>query len=263
VLIGSLFLVLTSTAAAVAPNKALQSILDNLKEHSTSAQYQMFTDAINASPILAGQLNDLAATGTLAEFSIGEPSQLPPRKGPFSAWINGSVWAFTPEFMQQQAKIRLYDVVQPDDILPDNMVFSLGQLAFVASSAGGVNAAEQALKARQIQSHSTNSSLLMAKPEDLMHEWMNIHLERDSAAFIQAWNDMLDAAVQQNSGRTVTVRQAASLLMNLRYRALFINAMNSADHKLQISNSGYIASNETNRNAISAALSNMSLFDLQ
>ncbi len=161
---GAMLFTFASVCSAAASNTALQNAMGALKVSATRAQYDMFAEAISASPELTNQLNDLAARGLLTAFRIDpSPSQAASRK-PFSARRDGSVWAFTPPFLQQQAKARLYDVVQPDDVLPDNMVFALGHLAFKTNTAASVLASEQSL---QVQLHTGRQGAPgMALPHD-------------------------------------------------------------------------------------------------
>jgi len=253
-----------SAFAAQVPNQSLQHSLDTLKVHATAAQYVMFANAISASPALTSQLNDLEAKGLLTEFRIDE-SMVPPGQGkPFSARLNGSVWVFTPAFVQQQAKVRLYDVVQPGDVLPDNMVFALGHLAFKADTAATMLASEQSLQSQFRASRQTGQgSLSGMTPDTFLRASVQMHLQNDAGAFIQAWNDMLDAAVRQNGGRELSIRQVASTMMNLRYRAVFMKAMKSPDHRLLFASNGYLQPDQVNRDAIAAALATMPVYDLE
>ncbi len=69
--------------------------------------------------------------------------------------------------------------------------------------------------------------------------------------------------MRQNGGRELSMRQVASMLMNLRYRAVFIKAMRSPDHKLLFAHDGYLAPDQANRDAIATALGTMPVYDLE
>jgi hypothetical protein len=259
-----MFFSFASAASAQAPNRSLHSLLDELKARATSAQYAMFADAVGASPALTNQLNDLASSGLLTAFRIDDGMPPPGRGRPFSARLDGSAWVFTSAFVLQQAKVRLYDVVQPDDVLADNMVFALGHLAFKASTAASVLASEQSLQAQFRASQQAGRGTLSSMTADtFIRASVQTHTQDDAGAFIQAWDDTLDAAVRENGGRELSIRQVSSMLMNLRYRAVFMKAMRSADHKLLFAGNGYLKPDQVNRDAIAAALKTMPVYDLQ
>jgi hypothetical protein len=254
----------TSTIAVAAPNGPLRDVLSNLRANSTPDQYEMFQSAIETSPQLEKQLGELAASGLLTKFEVGELAALPPRRGPFSAWVSGSVWAFTPDFVRQQAKTRYYDVVMPGDVLGNNMVFALGDLAYRTKDASDLAGAEQALKAHFAHDAAvarTNSVLINGGGP--LEQYAQLESRHTASAFIQGWNDTVDAAVQENGARPLTVRQVVSLSLNLRYRAVFIRAVQSKDHQLQYANDGHIEPNDANRDAIANALLTMPMYDLQ
>jgi hypothetical protein len=261
-LITALCAIAQPMCAAASSGAALQGVMAELRAHSSPEQYEMFQEAIDASPVLARQLNELADDGRLRRFAVGDPSDLPPKTGPFSAWISGTTWAFTPQFVQKQAKTRVYDVVQPGDILPDNMVFALGHLAYKAETMAAVEASLQALKA-QASAPRQQQSVLLSQPTNLLLQVRDLHMNNEAGAFIKAWNDTVDAAVHENGGKELTVKQAVTVLLNLRYRSVFVKAMESTDHRLTIANNGYVEANQANLAAMVQVLSTSPVYDVQ
>jgi hypothetical protein len=79
----------------------------------------------------------------------------------------------------------------------------------------------------------------------------------DARSFIQGWNDVVDAAIQENKGQSVTARQQSNLLLNLRYRAVFIRDVS----KLSFSASGEIAPSDQNVSVLASALGTTGLLD--
>jgi hypothetical protein len=257
-------LAVVSASVCAASNHQLRDILSVLQSNISSDQYRVFEGAIHASPALTSQLNELAMSGQLKIFKVGEASTLPPVRGPFAAYVSGTTWAFTPTFVQQQAKTRYYDVVMPDDVLGDNMVFALGELAYRTKSASDIAAAEQALHRQISQEMATaRKASQPINADNFMRQHLALELGNTALGFIQGWNDMLDAAVQENGGKTLTVRQVVSLTMNFRYRAVFMRAMRLPDHKLNYANDGRIEPTDANRDAIASALATMPMYDLQ
>jgi hypothetical protein len=263
VLVVGVAFAVASTHAVAAPNGPLRSILSKLQSSATTDQYRTFEEAINASPALTEQINELATTGQLATFTIGERSALPMPGSPFSAYVSGTTWAFTPEFVQQQAKTRYMDVVMPGDILGDNMVFALGELAYNTKWASQVATSEKAVKA-QFAYGAQTAKLTGAHVDgtDFLKQMMALHIGNTAMGFIQGWNDMLDAAVRENDGRQLSIRQVVSLMMNFRYRGVFMKALHAA-HPLHYENDGRIEPNEANRDALIEAFKTMPLYDLQ
>lgn len=223
---------------------ALAHILDEM--HAPSDQVTRLREAIESSPALEAQLNTLAASGRLTEFVVSDDANLPPKTGPFSAWIHGATWAFQTSFIGQHGKRRLNDVVMPDDILPDNLVFALGHLAYKAQTAKEMNA-------------ETASGQHLS-----LQQWKDLRINNEAAATIQAWNDTVDAAEQENGGRHLSVRQAFSLLINLQYRVALLKAIQApADSRLNMANDGSVEMTSANVSAVAKALSSSGVFDVQ
>nr|WP_199048249.1 hypothetical protein [Dyella sp. ASV24] len=235
---------LAMTSAFAAPNAALERVLKNAGPNAEPAQVTRLREAIASSPALEAQLNALAASGQLSQFAIGEEAMLPSKPGPFSAWIHGSTWAFQTDFIDKHGKTRLMDVVAPGEMLPDNLVFALGHLAYKAETAMQMDAAS-----------------IKTTPRD---QWVSMRMKNDAEATIQAWNDTVDAAQKSNGGKVLAAGQVGSMILNLRYRAAFIKAMQAqGEDKLQFGDDGRIAMTPANVAAVMKALSTSSLFDVQ
>ncbi|WP_010091315.1 hypothetical protein [Burkholderia ubonensis] len=229
---------------------SIESILADLRGRSTQSQYEAFANAIRHSPALAAQLNELVRAGLLTRISIdsGEASQ----GRSFGAMRSGSTWVFTPSFVADQGPRRIHDVVSDDDILPDNMVFALGFMAWRTTHD------EEVTKALGAMRESTDAP--MAKMEWLVK--LNIRI--DAGAFIQGWNDVVDAAVRQNRGVPLTVSQGNALMMNLRYRGPLLKAVTAAspNPKLRMESSS-IPYDMKNVAALASALQESQLIDIQ
>lgn len=247
-------------SAYAAGNAALERALKQSGNQAHPDQVARLREAIASSPALEAQLNALAASGMLTRFAVGVTPEQVPRRGPFSAWIQDSTWAFSDEFIGKHGKQRLFDVVQPDDILPDNLVFALGHMAYGAKVAKELATEEASLQATYKEQAASGNHDATA----LIKQSVALHINNDAAATIQGWNDTVDAAQHENGGKPLTARQAASLMMNLQYRGALIKAMQApGDGKMQIGNDGRIDMTPANIAAVANALSTSSVFDVQ
>ena len=248
-----------ATAYDLPSSGPLKVIIENLHQRATNDQYQLITNAIVASPALIEQLSILADNGLITTFSIDTPSSGSARPSAFCAGISGTDWVFKSSFLEEQAIARIYHVVNKDDILPNNMVFALGHLAFHAQREVQFKKDENALKGM------TNGDVVPseAKKKDFsnpMERWIDLRLRYEAGAFIQGWNDVYDAAVLENHGNPLSANQVGSLLLNLRNRAVFLKAMN--DHRL-FSGSGRIEQTAANVDAIVVALHDSKMIDIE
>jgi hypothetical protein len=233
-----------AAAAAVAPNRELERILGKLADTADSDQYRQIEDAVKCSSHLIGQLNGLAASGNLIEIVVltSAAALNAPKPGPFGAWTAGKSLVFTETLLSQLKKNRAYDVVSPDDILPNNTTFVLGHLAF-HPQAGKVP--------------------VTSGDRAHLDDYIAATLDQEARAFIQAWNDALDTAIQQNDGKPLTHHQIAIFMLNMRYRFAFLAALRQPTEKIRIEANGVIEESDSNAKAIATALKHSSLADIQ
>jgi hypothetical protein len=237
----------------------LKVIIDNLHQHATSDQYQLIVGAIGASPALIKQLTVLADSGLITELSIDTPLSRAPRPNIFNAGISGTNWVFTSIFLKEQGTARIYDVVSKDDILPNNMVFALGHLAFHAQTTAQYKKDEEALK------RITDSSAVMAEAARTnvilpMKRSIDLRLRYEAGAIIQGWNDVYDAAVSENQGNQLNANQIGNLIFNLRNRAILLKTM---DNTKLFSDNGRIDQTAANVSAIVSALHDSRMMDIE
>lgn len=220
--------------AATSPNPALQAVLDGFKARSTPEQYRQVSEAIAASPALTQQLNDAVQARRLTGIEIASPARKP--SSPFANTIDHGVMVFTAEFLVQNQKRLQFDVVTPNEILPNNLVFVLGSLSY----------------------HLLNpppSPAQFANPQS----YRQARIGGDARSFIFGWDDVVEAAVREQGGRPLTVPQQGMLLLNLRYR-LVLDDRNSRD-KIVWSPSDAIEPTDANIAAVSEILARTGLLD--
>lgn len=205
-----------------AAGQRLRAVIDAFVEQSTPDQQRHLGGALRASPALVQQLDSAAEAGRLTAIEVLPPHR---RTGPdLAAAVDGGRIVLAADFLTRPAKQRRHEVIYKDDILPNNLVFVLGSLAF------------------HLQSEPPSPSL-----------------EQDARACIQGWNDVMDAAERENGNKSLTPQQHAMLLLNLRYRMVFIGG--SKDNKVKWSPSGTLEPSDQNVAAIVEALKAARLVD--
>ncbi|MGU3775706.1 hypothetical protein [Burkholderia metallica] len=197
---------------APATHAAVERLLADLRTRSTPDQYAAVAGAIHASPALAAQLDELIEGGLLTRIEVD--GDAPESGTKAAARRNASVWILTPAFIANQAPRRLFDVVHEDDILPDNMVFALGYMAWRAKHDADVSRASDVL--RRASGGGTDAQ---------KRQWVDMNMRLDAGGYIQGWNDTVDAATFQHDGRPISIVQAVQMMMNLRYRGPLIKAI--------------------------------------
>ena len=128
------------------------------------------------------------------------------------------------------------DAVRPDDMLPNNLVFVLGAFAF----------------------HLQAPPSLPPSPSNVA-QFIQAQVERDAHAFLEGWNDVVEAAAHDNGGKPLTIPQFSSLMLNLRYRGLF--TAKDTMNKLQWMSTGRLEPNARNVTAVAEGLKTLNLLD--
>jgi hypothetical protein len=223
--------VLAASRADAQPSSvetALKPIIDKLARTASSQQFSQIIGAVRASPQLARQLGRLAEQRKLTEIRIVAARGT---GKPFSAWVDGTTMAFTADFLKAQADYR-GPSFHAGDILPNNTVYCLGHLAY---------------------------HLAMGTPDPAkfsrMDEFLRKNLEIEAGAYIQGYNDAMDAALQQNGGKPLSERQVLPFLMNPWYR--------EALGKVRMTATGMIELNAPNIALVIEALRGMRITDLE
>ena len=222
---------------AAAPSRAqsgrLAASLEEFRRQATRRQFEQVNGAIAASPALAGQLAAAADAGRLRGLWVAYPNH--PPKGPFQATIVDSWIVFTADFLPPLAPQRM-EHAHPDDIAPDNLVFVLGAFAFFLMNPPGPRPA-------------TKEAFLQAAAE------------RNACAFLSGWNDVVDWATHGNRDMPLSVEQASLLMLNLRYRQVFMDEYAIKFRKLDWSPGGRLELNVHNVAAVAEGLHKMTLLD--
>lgn len=226
---------------------AVEHLLADLRTRSTPEQYAAVAGAIHASSALAGQLDELVDAGLLTRIAVDSGEAALGRTT--GALRNGSVWILTPAFVANQAPRRLFDVVQEDDILPDNMVFALGYMAWRAKHDTDVSRASGPMQASDDSADAKKQ------------QWIELNTRIDAGGFIQGWNDAVDAATFRHDGQPISIVQAVQMMMNLRYRGPLIKAIR-ATPPLRVTATTF-AFDAANVDALASALKASGVIDIE
>ncbi|MGS0895200.1 hypothetical protein ACVBGC_22115 [Burkholderia stagnalis] len=233
--------------ASQATHPAVERLLAELRTRATPEQYGAVADAIHASPALAGQLAELADAGLLTRIAVDSGDAALGRTT--GALRNGSVWILTPAFVANQAPRRLSDVVGADDILPDNMVFALGYMAWRAKHDADVSRAVGSMRASGDDADARK------------RQWIELNMRIDAGGFIQGWNDTVEAAAFRRDGQPISIVQAVQMMMNLRYRGPLIKAIR-ATPPLRVTATTF-ALDAANIDALASALKGSGVIDIE
>lgn len=205
----------------------LAPLLADFQSKATPEQAKQVADAVTASPPLQARLEKLAAAGALKGIDLvtQEDERMDENKG--AEIVRGHI-LLTSKFLLGQPPHRRVEATSKVDLdPPDNLVFVLGHLSY----------------------HLENPLDRKALPKDTGAS-ANIFVRDEAKAYIQGWNDLIDAEARIK-GRPITATEAASLLPNFKYRAFFIKA----NGKLaQVGPDGHLAPDGRNLQAMTSAL---------
>jgi hypothetical protein len=85
-------------------------------------------------------------------------------------------------------------------------------------------------------------------------EGMKIRMEEEASAWIDGWNDMVEAAATSNGGKPASLAQVSDMLFNFHYRPMIMQAMGAKPDKAMIDINGKFARDDHNVAAFVAAL---------
>lgn len=228
---------------------ALNSVIQKLSISATPDKYRQVVEAIESSELLKAQLNQICIAGKLKDIKVLRRSDLPHAKGrSFGGFADGSTIYLSVELMAALLNSRAYDVLQTDEVLPNNTVFVLAHLAHHLV---------------------TFDDLLAPGRYPSRDAYVNARIEDESSALIQAWNATVDDATRRNGKRQLSTQQAMGLLMNIRYRSIFLKAMNigtsagPAEEALKFLPSGAIEASKENMKAFARAIRESNMPDVE
>lgn len=243
-----LALALGARGAQAAPE--VDAILRQLAATATPEQTRQIADAIQSSPWLAAQLEDLAAVGKLTRIRVVAPESLPARLDARElATLNNNDMIITAPLLAQLARTTPAGDAHSDQVRPNNTVFVLAYLAHHLRNADHVRLSiAEALGHIADQRHRAgpyaNNAIVLTGQRVLLTE--------GAGALIDGWNATIDAATAQ-AHAPLKPAQTVSVVLGMRYRAIFNKALTQTP-RLQIEESGRIEPTAGNMEALIEAL---------
>lgn len=227
-------------------------------------QLAQIEKAVQASPLLAQQLSDVAADGRLARIDIvaTDRVRLAGAQSPFRAGISGTDMRITQGLLKDLQVGCAFRPAKLDEICPDNTVFVLGHLAYLAKTAKDMADVDaQRLPALRAVDGTPRASSPV-DVSDLIGRNVMKRLEREAAAFITGWNCVVDEATVRNA-RPLTRQQIVSMMANLRYRFALFNAAIQGNAPLTVLPSGLVELSARNIQAVRAVLAESAIADIE
>lgn len=253
-------LALTGGYALPAPTPAIDTVLHRLDSETSPEQSQQIAEAIGASRQLKTDVEQLAASDKLTGIRIVQQSELKPVGGAhFNAYLDGTQVVIGAPLLKDLSNNLLIDVVREGDIRPNNTSFVLAHLAYHLRTRDEMNAHDDRVRRRIDALRKTTGSHDYTAIE---REATWVRIADEASALISAWNDVIEDATARNQGRALSLEQVSTVLVNLRYRGIFLQAIN-IPRQLKFSDGGRIEPNEANIKALSTALASMALMDVQ
>lgn len=228
----------TSSVANETLNPEIALILNELHATVKDDDYQQIANAISSSEMLQTELSDLIKTHQFASFIVLPREQMKdyPKVMWFSGFTEGKKIILTTELLQE---VRNRSWVE-GEMIPNDTVFILSHLLY----------------------HIKNP--IDARDYQTRNEFIEVVSKEEAKAFIMAWNSMLLSAEKTNNGNPLSIKQFSPLLLNARYRFVYIGAMKSkTQNKLQFSPRYMIELTDSNIMSIVEKLSDSSIADIE
>ena len=240
---------------ALAEAHPFQAVLDKTCEQATSEQCSELKDAAAASPTLAHELDELAGSNLLTAIYVVKDSSASSLDGFLNASYGDRSMTFTENFLKHAVGEAASDLVMPDRLTPNHLVFAMGHLARHLRLAPEMAELEKT-RIAQLRAESRDAADRHA-PYDAT-PWalkgMQIRMEEEASAWIDGWNAMVEAAAVSNGGKPASLVQVSDMLSNFHYRPTIIQAISSKADKAVIDIRGMFARDDHNIAAFVAAL---------
>ena len=254
---GALFLVPLRGAAATI-RAPLASILTTFTNGGDQAHAVAVVSAIKTSPRLVEQLNDLAASGLLKGLAIN-----PSGAGRFQATHQNGVISLTPQFIDNQTPAGGGDDALRSEIGARDIVFVLGYMASKLRTAQDVTATDTKMMADFRGLVATTPKGQSSDATELVKQSQEAHLQDEARAYLEGWNDEIDAAMTAKGG-LLAPREAFQLLKESRNtHVLFEAALLPPGDRLVPIGTLQFPPDEHNRRAVVSVLTHTTVPDFQ
>lgn len=244
--------------AAPSTSAALDALCQRLRHQAGKAEADQIVLAIQSSPELSQQLEALMASGKLADIVVLRSGSTVAGTQ-FRAAVVGNQIVLTKALLSDLQKDHPHqNLLSGADILvPDNTVFVLGHLAahalLDADSKTKADAEfNESLKNMNTPGWDATAAIVKA---------MNAGLTVEAKAFLQGWNDVIDAATVAHPN--LSPDQIEQLLLNFRYRSYFIQGMQHKPDALVMKPNGRFEASDSNVATFIVQLRDSAMADIQ
>lgn len=203
-------------------------------------QQAQIENALRASPLLAELMGDAVADGRLTRIDVvgADRVQLSGMPSAFRAGVSGSTLRITQGLLKSLRAGCASRPQAPGALCPDDTVFVLAYLASIAKAGAAPD----------------------ARPDTRPRAGTPKALE--AAAFITAWNCVVDEATVRN-GRTLEEPRVWAMMGNLRYGFALRKAARRYDAGVGITPQGYITPDPETIQRVGAALDSLLPMDIR
>jgi hypothetical protein len=262
---------LLGLAAVPAGATPLDAILASVERQADPAQAAQLRQAVQASPQLRRQLDDLAARGELEAIDVVADTAMPQVNGhAFAAAVQGRHLVLSEGLLRALQRNRRSDVERAGEVMPDNTVFVLAHLAVHLAARERQASFEQHLRERTAAGLEAAGKAGAATFDGtaLAQEALNHSMAIEASGVIAGWNAVADAAqASAGHGQPLQEEDAArllpALLFNLRYREVFERAMAQPDDQRVRIGAWRIAPDGHNLQSIAQALLDGPMLEIQ
>jgi hypothetical protein len=210
------------SAGAVLFNQPLESLVDGLNRDADAVHAHQIVAAIASSPSLTRELGDLAADGRLKGVQVGAVT------GRYGATHQSGVIRLSPDFIDAQ-KPASGDLSQATQ----NLIFVLGYEASKVATASAEDAAEEQSMARLRELFASTPKGTSPDVTGFVREQMNLKSANEAQAYLQGWNDVLDAIVKAQEHKLTADEVLQSLRAGRNTKPLLAAAMLPEGERMQ------------------------------
>lgn len=257
-----LFTLCIATSAAAENSSTIEYLVNCTA--ATDVRCGQVINAAKASIRLRGQLEALAAKGIVQRITIVDTQDIPKIRGvAFSAAFAGKTIYIENAMLDQLRKGENAIARNTTSLIPNNLVFVLSHLAYHAEHEQEMRQFEEQRRSEMEEKMRTASKKIPFDATQMLIDSQAKHLQEEAAAYLYAWNIMLDAAAEELQTNSLDIMQVNQLLRNFRYRMYILKAMSVQPIHIAIGADGHIELNQQNVAAMAEALRTSNVADFQ
>jgi hypothetical protein len=226
----------TETVAKTTANPKLNSIISRLNHSAPDEFSKQISIAIQNSPVLMDQFNQLASNNQLLDIIVLNTNKTINGPRLKATVIEGRIY-ITTDLLIKLKNNTPFQPLKKEQFAPDNTAFILAHIGHHLMADDDVFAKDNA------------DALDMAKNADkdgamdiggLLERIKRRSMENEAQAYIKSWNAVLSGAVVANNGQDLNSSQLSALRNNLTYRRFFLELKKGTSETLRYETSGML-----------------------